>query len=117
MRKVLFIDRDGTIILEPEDQQIDSFEKLAFYPGAISTLARIAKELDYDLVMVTNQDGLGTSSFPEDTFWPAHNLMMGVLESEGIRFSEVLIDKSFPTDNAPTRKPGTAMLTHYIKGD
>jgi imidazoleglycerol-phosphate dehydratase/histidinol-phosphatase len=117
MRKVLFIDRDGTIILEPEDQQIDSFEKLAFYPGAISTLARIAKELDYTLVMVTNQDGLGTASFPEDTFWPAHNLMMGILESEGIRFSEVLIDKSLPADNAPTRKPGTVLLTHYIKGD
>jgi imidazoleglycerol-phosphate dehydratase/histidinol-phosphatase len=117
MKKVLFIDRDGTIIKEPEDEQIDSFEKLEFYPGAISNLARIAKELDYELVMVTNQDGLGTDSFPEDTFWPAHNLMVKTLEGEGIRFSEVLIDRSFPADNAPTRKPRTGLLTHYMKGN
>ena len=117
MKKVLFIDRDGTIIKEPADEQIDSFEKLEFYPGAISNLAKIAKELDYELVMVTNQDGLGTDSFPEDTFWPAHNLMMKTLEGEGIRFSEVLIDRSFPADNAPTRKPRTGLLTHYIKGN
>lgn len=117
MKKVLFIDRDGTIIKEPEDEQIDSFEKLVFYPGAISNLSRIAKELDYELVMVTNQDGLGTESFPEDTFWPAHNLMMQTLEGEGIRFSEVLIDRSFPADNAPTRKPRTGLLTHFVKGN
>ena len=117
MKKVLFIDRDGTIIKEPADEQIDSFEKLEFYPGAISNLAKIATELDYELVMVTNQDGLGTDSFPEDTFWPAHNLMMKTLEGEGISFSEVLIDRSFPQDNAPTRKPRTGLLTHYIKGD
>lgn len=117
MKKVLFIDRDGTIITEPADEQIDSFEKLEFYPGAISNLAQIAKELDYELVMVTNQDGLGTDSFPEDTFWPAHNLMMKTLEGEGIQFSEVLIDRSFPADNAPTRKPRTGMLTHFMKGN
>ncbi|MCB9185276.1 MAG: bifunctional histidinol-phosphatase/imidazoleglycerol-phosphate dehydratase HisB [Flavobacteriales bacterium] len=117
MKKVLFIDRDGTIIKEPADEQIDSFEKLEFYPGAISNLAKIATELDYELVMVTNQDGLGTDSFPEDTFWPAHNLMMKTLEGEGIRFSEVLIDRSFPADNAPTRKPRTGLLTHFIKGN
>jgi len=117
MKKVLFIDRDGTIIQEPEDEQIDSFQKLEFYPGAISNLSRIAKELDYELVMVTNQDGLGTDSFPEDTFLPVHNLMMKTLEGEGIRFSEVLIDRSFPADNAPTRKPRTGMLTHFIKGN
>lgn len=117
MKKVLFIDRDGTIIKEPADEQIDSFEKLEFYPGAISNLAKIATLLDYELVMVTNQDGLGTDSFPEDTFWPAHNLMMKALEGEGIRFSEVLIDRSFPADNAPTRKPRTGLLTHYIKGN
>ena len=117
MKKVLFIDRDGTIIKEPADEQIDSFEKLEFYPGAISNLAKIATELDYELVMVTNQDGLGTDSFPEDTFWPAHNLMMKTLEGEGIRFAEVLIDRSFPADNAPTRKPRTGLLTHFIKGN
>ncbi len=117
MKKVLFIDRDGTIIKEPADEQIDSFEKLEFYPSAISNLAKIATQLDYELVMVTNQDGLGTDSFPEDTFWPAHNLMIKTLEGEGIRFSEVLIDRSFPADNAPTRKPRTGLLTHYIKGN
>ena len=117
MKRILFIDRDGTIIAEPEDEQIDSFEKLEFLPGAISNLARIASELDFLLVMVTNQDGLGTDSFPSDTFWPAHNLMLSVLSGEGIKFHEILIDDSFPADNAPTRKPGTAMLTHYLKGD
>lgn len=117
MKKVLFIDRDGTIIKEPADQQIDSFEKLEFYPKAISNLSRIAQELDFELVMVTNQDGLGTDSFPEDTFWPTHNLIMQTLESEGIRFSEVLIDRSFPADNSPTRKPRTGLLTHFIKGN
>ena len=117
MKKLLFIDRDGTIIREPADQQIDSFEKLDFCPRAISNLSRIAQELDYELVMVTNQDGLGTDSFPEDTFWPTHNLIMKTLEGEGIRFAEVLIDRSFPADNSPTRKPRTGLLTHYIKGN
>jgi imidazoleglycerol-phosphate dehydratase/histidinol-phosphatase len=118
MKKVLFIDRDGTIVKEPPtDYQLDSFEKLEFLPMAITQLHRIARELDYELVMVTNQDGLGTDSFPEDTFWPTHNLMMNILEKEGVTFSEVLIDKSLPGDNAPTRKPGTMMMTHYIKGN
>ncbi|MEP0440853.1 histidinol-phosphatase, partial [Nonlabens ulvanivorans] len=118
MKKVLFIDRDGTIVKEPPvDYQLDSYEKLEFLPMAITQLHRIARELDYELVMVTNQDGLGTDSFPEDTFWPVHNLMMNVLENEGINFSEVLIDRSFPEQNAPTRKPQTGLLTHYIKGN
>ncbi len=118
MKKVLFIDRDGTIVKEPPvDYQLDSFEKLEFLPMAITQLHRIARELDYELVMVTNQDGLGTDSFPENTFWPVHNLMMNILENEGITFSEVLIDRSFPEQNAPTRKPQTGLLTHYIKGD
>lgn len=118
MKKVLFIDRDGTIVKEPPvDYQLDSFEKLEFLPMAITQLHRIARELDYELVMVTNQDGLGTDSFPENTFWPVHNLMMNVLENEGVHFSEVLIDRSFPEQNAPTRKPHTGLLTHYIKGN
>jgi imidazoleglycerol-phosphate dehydratase / histidinol-phosphatase len=118
MKKVLFIDRDGTLVEEPPvDLQLDSLEKLEFYPGVFQYLSRIAKELDYLLVMVTNQDGLGTDSFPEETFWPAHNKVMKAFENEGVNFYEVLIDKSFPHENLPTRKPGTAMLTHYIKGD
>ncbi len=117
MKKVLFIDRDGTLIVEPEDEQIDSFEKLEFYPNVFQYLARIAKELEYELVMVTNQDGLGTSSFPEEDFWPVHNLIMQAFENEGVRFSEVLIDRSFPHENLPTRKPGTGMVTHYMKGN
>lgn len=117
MKKVLFIDRDGTIIIEPEDEQVDSLEKLEFYPEAIVNLHKIAKELDYELVMVTNQDGLGTESFPEDTFWPAHNKMINLLKNEGIKFSEVLIDRSFPADNSPNRKPGTGLLGKYIHGD
>ena len=117
MKKLLFIDRDGTIIKEPTDEQIDSFEKLEFFPNVISNLKQIATQLEYGLVMVTNQDGLGTSSFPEDTFWPAHNKMLDILKSEGITFSEILIDRSFPEDNLPTRKPGTALLTHYLKGN
>ncbi|KQC34535.1 imidazoleglycerol-phosphate dehydratase [Nonlabens sp. YIK11] len=118
MKKVLFIDRDGTIVKEPPtDYQLDSFEKLEFLPMAITQLHRIARELDYELVMVTNQDGLGTDSFPENTFWPVHNLMMDILEKEGVTFSEVLIDRSFPEQNAPTRKPQTGLLTHYIKGN
>lgn len=117
MKKVLFIDRDGTLIVEPEDEQIDSFEKLEFYPNVFQYLARVAKELEYELVMVTNQDGLGTSSFPEEDFWPVHNLIMQAFENEGVRFSEVLIDRSFPHENLPTRKPGTGMVTHYMKGN
>lgn len=117
MKKVLFIDRDGTIIIEPEDEQIDSLDKLEFYPKAIVNLFKIAKEMDYELVMVTNQDGLGTDSFPEDTFWPAHNKMMNLLKNERIKFSEVLIDRSFPKDNSPDRKPGTGMLGKYIHGN
>jgi imidazoleglycerol-phosphate dehydratase/histidinol-phosphatase len=117
MKKVLFIDRDGTIILEPEDEQIDSLEKLEFYPKAIVNLHKIAGELDYELVMVTNQDGLGTDSFPEDTFWPAHNKMMDLLKNEGVNFSDVLMDRSFPKDNSPNRKPATGMLGKYIHGD
>ena len=116
MKKVLFIDRDGTLIIEPPvDFQVDSLEKLEFYPGVFQYLARIAKELDYELVMVTNQDGLGTVSFPESTFWPAHNMMVKAFQNEGIVFSEILIDRTFPADNSPTRKPGTALLTHYLK--
>ncbi len=114
MKKVLFIDRDGTIIEEPEDEQTDSFEKLIFLPGAISCLSKIAKETDYEMVMVTNQDGLGTKSFPEKSFWPVHNKMLEILRGEGIEFSEIFIDRTLPSQNAPTRKPGTAMLVKYL---
>jgi imidazoleglycerol-phosphate dehydratase/histidinol-phosphatase len=114
MKKVLFVDRDGTIIVEPEDEQVDSFEKLSFLPGAISCLSKIAKETDFELVMVTNQDGLGTESFPEDTFWPVHNKMLQILRGEGIVFKEIFIDRTFPSEKAPTRKPGTAMLVKYL---
>ncbi|CAG4991186.1 Histidine biosynthesis bifunctional protein HisB [Dyadobacter sp. CECT 9275] len=115
MKKVLFIDRDGTIIVEPPtDFQIDSLEKLEFLPKVISNLRRIAEETDYELVMVTNQDGLGTASFPEDTFWPAHLKMLTTLSNENIHFAKVHIDRSFPEENLPTRKPGTAMLTEYF---
>jgi imidazoleglycerol-phosphate dehydratase/histidinol-phosphatase len=115
MKKVLFIDRDGTIIVEPPtDYQVDSLEKLAFLPKAISALRKIAEELDFELVMVTNQDGLGTSSFPEETFWPAHNKMLKILAGENIEFAHIHIDRSFSHENLPTRKPGTAMLTQYF---
>lgn len=118
MKKVLFIDRDGTIIVEPPtDFQVDSLEKLEFLPKAISALRKIAEETDYELVMVTNQDGLGTDSFPEDTFWPAQNKMVKTLEGEDIRFAEVHIDRSFPEDNLPTRKPGIGMLTAYFSNE
>lgn len=117
MKKALFIDRDGTLIIEPEDEQIDSLDKLEFYPGVFQSLSRIAKELEYELVMVTNQDGLGTSSFPEETFYPAQNKIIKAFQNEGVVFSEILIDRSFPHQNLPTRKPGTAMLLHYMKGD
>jgi imidazoleglycerol-phosphate dehydratase/histidinol-phosphatase len=118
MKKVLFIDRDGTLVIEPPvDYQLDSLEKLEYYPGVFQGLSSIVKELDYELVMVTNQDGLGTDSFPEDTFWPAHNKIIQAFENEGIIFSEILIDKSFPADNAPTRKPRTGLLQKYIHGN
>lgn len=114
MKKTLFIDRDGTIIFEPPDEQIDSYENLIFLPGAITGLSKIAKETDYELVMVTNQDGLGTSSFPEEVFWPVQNKMLEILKGEGIEFSEIFIDRSLPSENAPTRKPGTALLVKYL---
>ena len=114
MKKVLFIDRDGTLVLEPEDYQVDSFAKLKFYPEVFRYMGKIARELDYELVMVTNQDGLGTVSHPEENFWPVHNFIMEALESEGVRFSDVIIDKTFAHENAPTRKPGTALLTAYL---
>jgi len=116
MKKVLFVDRDGTIIVEPEDKQIDSLEKLEFYPKVISTLRKIVTELDYELVMFTNQDGLGTDSFPEDTFWPTHNKILTTLKNESVEFDEIIIDKTLPSENAPTRKPGTALLGKYLDG-
>jgi imidazoleglycerol-phosphate dehydratase/histidinol-phosphatase len=105
MRKVLFIDRDGTLILEPFDFQIDSIDKLTFYPGMFRYLGQIARWLDYELVMVSNQDGLGTEGYPEEIFIPIHELIMRTLKNEGITFSAVHIDRSFPEENAPTRKP------------
>ena len=115
MTKVLFIDRDGTLVIEPPiDYQLDAYEKLEFYPKVFRNLGFIRSKLDFEFAMVTNQDGLGTSSFPEDTFWPVHNLVMKTLENEGITFDEVFIDRSFPEDNAPTRKPRTGMLGKYI---
>jgi imidazoleglycerol-phosphate dehydratase / histidinol-phosphatase len=115
VKKILFIDRDGTLIKEaPPTYQLDAFSKLEFYPDMFLYMRKIAAELDYELVMVTNQDGLGTASFPEDTFWPVHNLVMTSLENEAIYFSEVFIDKTFPAEHAPTRKPGTGMLTKYL---
>jgi imidazoleglycerol-phosphate dehydratase / histidinol-phosphatase len=117
MRKVLFIDRDGTLIIEPPDEQIDSLEKLEFYPGVFQWLGKITRETDFELVMVTNQDGLGTKTFPEETFWPAHNKMLKALENEGISFSKIFIDKSFASENKDTRKPGTGMLTEFFSKD
>ena len=113
-KKVLFIDRDGTIVLEPENYQLDCLSKLEFYPNSFQYLAKIAKELDFELAMVTNQDGLGTSSFPEDTFWPTQNFILKAFENEGVIFDEIFIDKSFPEDNSPTRKPRTGMLSKYL---
>lgn len=117
MKKVLFIDRDGTIIREPEDEQIDSLEKLSFLPGALVALHDIADRLSYELVMVTNQDGLGTDSFPEEQFWPAHNKMLETLEGAGVIFQDILIDRTFESDGADTRKPGIGMLGAYLNGD
>src|ERR1700742_461465 len=113
-KKILFVDRDGTLILETADEQIDSFAKLEFYPGALTYLPKIAKELDYELVMVTNQDGLGTASFPEDTFWPVQNFIVNTFKNEGAEFTAVHINRAFAADNSPDRKPGTGMLTQYF---
>lgn len=118
MKKVLFIDRDGTLAIEPPiDYQLDSFEKLEFYPKVFRYLGKISKELDFELVMVTNQDGLGTDSFPEETFWPVHNFLVKTFEQEGIIFSEQVIDRTFAKDNAPTRKPNTGLLTKFFSED
>ena len=114
MKKVLFIDRDGTLIREPADEQIDSFEKLVFVEGVFRNLGFIRKNLDFEFAMVSNQDGLGTDSFPEDTFWPVHNFILQTLKGEGIEFDKQFIDRHFPEDNHPCRKPGTGMLTEYI---
>lgn len=114
MKKVLFIDRDGTLIKEPEDEQIDSFEKLVFYPKVFTYLSKIAKELDFEIVMITNQDGLGTDVYPENTFWPVHNFVLQSFENEGVVFEEQFIDRTFAKDNAPTRKPNTGLLTKYF---
>ena len=113
-KKILFIDRDGTILLEPSDMQVDKIEKMAFLPFTINCLTQIAKKKDFLLVMVTNQDGLGTEAFPESDFWPAQNKMIEILEGEGIHFHEICIDKTFAIENKSTRKPGTGMLTHYL---
>jgi len=116
-KKILFVDRDGTLITEPADEQIDSFAKLEFYPGALTYLPKIANELDFELVMVTNQDGLGTSVYPEDTFWPVHNFVIKTFEGEGVKFANQIIDRTFARDKAPTRKPGTALLTQYFDSE
>ena len=116
-KRVLFIDRDGTIIKETVDEQIDAFEKMIFYPKAFTYLGKIAKELDYELVMITNQDGLGTDVFPEDTFWPVHNFILKSFENEGVVFDKVFLDRTFPHENADTRKPGTELLTEYFSED
>jgi len=114
MKKVLFIDRDGTLIIEPPDEQIDSLEKLEFYPGVFTWLSKIARETDYELVIVTNQDGLGTERFPENTFWPAHNKMIRAFENEGVVFAKTFIDRSLPAENMSTRKPGIGMLADFF---
>ena len=114
MKKVLFIDRDGTLTVEPNDFQLDTFNKLVFYPGVFQYLGNISRDLDYELVMVTNQDGLGTENFPESDFWPTQKFLIKTFKNEGIIFNEVFIDRTFPEDNAPTRKPGTALLESYI---
>lgn len=114
MKKVLFIDRDGTLTLEPGDYQVDAYEKLVFYPNVFRYLGAISRELDYEMVMVTNQDGLGTESFPEEDFWPYQNHLIKSFENEGIVFTEIFIDRTFPEDQSDNRKPGTGMLTSYI---
>ena len=117
MKRALFIDRDGTLIIEPPDEQIDSLEKLEYYPGVFTWLGKIARECNYELIMVTNQDGLETDRFPENTFWPAHDRMLKTFEAEGIAFAKIFIDRSFAHENKPTRKPGTGMLTEFFSGD
>lgn len=118
MKRILFIDRDGTLIKEaPPTYQLDSFSKLEFYPDMFHYMRKIAGELNFELVMVTNQDGLGSASFPEESFWPVHHLVMKSLENEQINFSEVLIDKTYPHEQAPTRKPGTGLLTKYLQNE
>lgn len=114
MKRILFIDRDGTLIEEPADEQIDSFEKLVFTKGLFRNLSFISSKLDFEFVMVSNQDGLGTGSFPEETFWPVHNFILKTLEGEGIVFDNILIDRHFPEDNAPTRKPNIGLVEKYI---
>lgn len=116
MKKALFIDRDGTLIIEPQDEQIDSLEKLEYLPKVFRNMHFIAKNLSYELVIVSNQDGLGTASYPEETFWPVHNKMLKAFENEGVVFNDILIDRHFPHDNAPTRKPGTGMMGKYMDG-
>lgn len=113
-QRILFIDRDGTLIREPEDEQIDSFEKLRFTEGMFRNLGFIRQHLDFRFIMVSNQDGLGTESFPEPTFWPVHNFILQALEDEGVTFDDIKIDRHFPEDNSPMRKPNTGMLTEYI---
>ena len=117
MKRVLFIDRDGTIIKEPADEQIDSFEKLDFYPKVFQYLSKIAQELDFEIVMITNQDGLGTDAYPEKTFWPVHNFVLKTFEAEGVVFKEQCIDRTFAKDNASTRKPNTGLLTKYFSSE
>lgn len=116
MKKILFLDRDGTMVLEPHDYQVDAIEKIEYYPQVFQYLSRIVQELDYELVMITNQDGLGTDSFPEHTFWPAQNAILKAFSNEGIEFKEILIDRTFKHENAPTRKPGTGLVLHYLDG-
>ncbi len=116
-KKVLFIDRDGTIIKETVDEQIDAFDKMIFYPKAFTYLSKIAAELDFELVMITNQDGLGTDVFPEESFWPVHNFILKSFENEGVVFDKVFLDRTFPHENANTRKPGTGLLTEYFSED
>ena len=113
-KKILFIDRDGTIVLEPDNYQLDSLEKLEFYPNVFEYLGKIAREMDFELVLVTNQDGLGTNSFPENDFWPTQNFILKAFENEGIVFNEIFIDRSLPEENSPNRKPRTGMLTKYM---
>lgn len=117
MKKILFLDRDGTLVHEPADFQVDALDKVEYLPGVFRYLSKIAEEMDYDLVMVTNQDGLGTSSLPEADFWPPHNAILKAFENEGIVFKEILIDRTFDHENAPTRKPNTGLLTHYLEGN
>ncbi|MCK0179236.1 bifunctional histidinol-phosphatase/imidazoleglycerol-phosphate dehydratase HisB [Flavobacteriaceae bacterium S0862] len=117
MKRVLFIDRDGTLIKEPADEQIDSFDKLIFYPNVFQYMSKICKELDFEIVMITNQDGLGTNIYPENMFWPVHNFVIETFKNEGVVFQEQFIDRTFAKDNAPTRKPNTGLLTKYFSKD